>query len=63
MKYQVEVYESRLAKVRYVVKADSPEEALELAEKGETTFEVLIEFLGDVTNREVNAETLKEVGP
>jgi len=63
MKYQVEVLETCVAKVVYVLEADSPEEALELAEKGETESQILSCFAGGVIDRKVNAETLKEGRP
>ena len=61
MTYLVEVYELREYKCLYTVTADSKEEALELAEIGNTDDEKDLQLVG-VTNREAIPETIEEEG-
>jgi hypothetical protein len=54
-KYQLDVVEVRHVSCTYVVEANSPEEAIELAQKGETVSEEE-NGPGDVNDRFVNVE-------
>lgn len=59
-RYTVEVSEIRHYDVEYTVEADSPEEALEMAARGETEDEQELKNHG-VVQREVDDESLVEL--